>query len=78
MKVISFLSLARGFSLSHSFTVVKSCPGSLCTSLGALGSEKEPNPLLISFDMSQLDERFREPLRALSRSTHPPLVILNP
>lgn len=40
MKVISFLSLARGFSVSYSFTVVKSCLGSLCTSLGPSGARK--------------------------------------
>lgn len=63
------------FLLFHSCEILSGKPVHIS---GALGSEKEPNPLLISFDMSQLDEQFREPLRALSPSTHPPLVILNP
>lgn len=63
------------FSLFHSCVILSGKPVHIS---GALGSRKEPNPLLISFDMSQLDERFREPLRALSPSTHPLLVILNP
>lgn len=63
------------FSLFHSCVILSGKPVHISW---ALGSEKEPNPLLISFDMSHLDEWFREPLWALSPSTHPLLVIVNP
>lgn len=76
-----FCHCSQGFlSVSHSFRIVKSCPGSLCGSQSpeAIFPEKAKSFAHLSLNMSQLDGPVCGPLRALCPSAHPLLVILKP